>query len=231
MTMRFFLIALLLGSSGSALAAERRYSVTDFDRIQVDGPYQVVLTTGAASSARAIGSPAALERLSIDVQGRTLRVRANNNAWGGYPGAPTDVAAVTLTTRDLQAATVNGSGALTIDRAKGLKLSISLIGSGRAAIRALESDNLFVNMLGSGTMNLSGKTKTLRAELHGAASLDAAGLVAADAQLFADSAGDIKLAVSRAVTVQATGAGDVTISGSPACTVKISGSGQVRCGR
>ena len=32
-----------------ALAAERRYSVTDFERIEVDGPYVVRLTTGRAS--------------------------------------------------------------------------------------------------------------------------------------------------------------------------------------
>lgn len=213
------------------VAAERHYSIIDFDRIQVDGPYQVTVTTGGSSSARATGSSAALDRLAIDVQGRTLRVRSNSSAWGGYPGKPTELANVTLTARDLQAVMVNGSGTLSVDRAKGLKFSISLIGSGRASIGALESDALLVNLMGSGTVSLGGKAKTLRAEVHGSASFDGSQFTTGHAQVIADTAGDIKLAVVRAVTVQASGAGDIDISGSPACTVKSSGTGQVRCGR
>src|SRR5688572_21940830 len=117
--MRLLLAVLIVATASPVLAAERRYSVTDFDRVQVDGPYQVTLTTGASSSARATGSTAALDRLSIDVQGRTLRVRTNASAWGGYPGTPAELATVALTTRDLQAVTVNGSGNLAIDKAKG----------------------------------------------------------------------------------------------------------------
>ena len=229
--MRFFIAVVLFATAGPAIGAERRYSVTDFDRIQVDGPYQVMLTTGGSSSARATGSNAALDRLAIDVQGRTLRVRASSSSWGGYPGTPTELPTVTLTTRDIQAATVNGSGSLSIDKARGLKLSVSLVGTGKASIAAVESDNLLVNMLGAGSLTLGGKAKTMRAEVHGAASLDAAGLTAGDAQLFADTSGEVKLAVTRAVTVQASGSGDVTIGGTPACTIKSMGAGQVRCGR
>lgn len=229
--MRLFLAALFMTAASPVLAAERRYSVSDFDRIQVDGPYQVTVTTGGPSSARATGSSAALDRVAVDVQGRTLRVRTNTSAWGGYPGAATELATVTVSARDLQAVTVNGSGTLSVDKAKGLKFSVSLMGSGRASVGALESDNLLVNLVGSGTVSLGGKAKTIRAEVHGSASFDGGQLTTGDAQVFADTAGEIKLAVTRAVTVQATGAGDVDISGTPACTVKSSGTGQVRCGR
>lgn len=228
--MRPILAALIVATASPAFAAERRYSVTDFDRVQVDGPYQVTLTTGTSSSARATGSGAALDRLSIDVQGRTLRVRTNASAWGGYPGTPTELATVTLTTRDLQSAVVNGSGALTIDKAKGLKLDVSLSGSGRASIAAVDSDSLLVNMLGSGSVSLGGKAKALHAQVHGSGNLDAGQLTAGDAQIFADTAGDVKLAVTRAVTVQASGTGNVDISGPAACTVKSRGTGQIRCG-
>jgi len=126
---------------------------------------------------------------------------------------------------------VNGSGKLTVDKAKGLKLTISVVGSGQASIAAVDADNLFVSMLGSGQISLGGKAKSLRAEVHGAANFDAGGLTASDVQLFADSAGNTKLNVSHAVTIQASGTGDVEIGGTPACTVKNSGSGQVRGGR
>jgi hypothetical protein len=229
--MRVLLAFLMTAMSAPAVAAERHYSITDFDRVEVDGPYQVTLTTGGASSARATGSNAALDRLSIEVQGETLRVRSNAYAWGGYPGAATELPSVTLTTRDLQAVSVNGSGKLAVDKAKGLKLTVSVIGSGQASIGTVDADNMVINMLGSGNLSLGGKAKNLRAEVHGAASLDAAGLTASDVQLLADSAGDMKLSVSHAVTIQANGSGDVDIIGTPACTVKNSGAGLVRCGR
>jgi hypothetical protein len=229
--MRFLLAALIFATSAPAVAAERRYSITDFNRVEVDGPYQVTLTTGGSSSARATGSSAALDRLSVEVMGQTLRIRTNVSSWGGYPGAATELPSVTLTTRDLQAVSVNGSGKLTVDKAKGLKLTVSVVGSGQASIAAVDADNLFVSMLGSGQISLGGKAKALRAEVHGAANLDAGGLTASDVQLFADSAGNTKLNVSHAVTVQASGTGDVEVGGAPACTVKNSGSGQVRCGR
>lgn len=229
--MRLLLAALIIATSAPAVAAERRYSITDFDRVEVDGPYQVTLTTGTSSSARATGSTAALDRISLEVTGQTLRVRSNASAWGGYPGAVPELPSVTLTTRDLQAVTINGSGKIAVDKAKGLKLTVSVVGSGQASIGTVEADNLFVSMLGSGQISLGGKARTLRAEVHGAANLDAGGLTASDAQLFADSAGDTKLSVSHAVTIQASGTGDVNVGGAPACTVKNSGSGQVICGR
>jgi hypothetical protein len=71
---------------GAAPASQRNYSVTSFDRIRVDGPYQVQLQTNVAPYARAKGSQAALDGVSIAVEGRTLIVRAGGGSWGGYSG-------------------------------------------------------------------------------------------------------------------------------------------------
>src|SRR5687768_12032998 len=91
---------LALAAAAPAGGAERSYSVTDFDRVQVDGPYRVSLRTGLTSGARAEGSQEALDRISVDVQGGTLRVRRNRSAWGGYPGEGIGSVTLTLTTRD-----------------------------------------------------------------------------------------------------------------------------------
>src|SRR5438128_1161935 len=82
-------LLLALAAAAPATAAERRYTITDFDRVEVDGPFQVSLTTGLASGARAVGSQGAIDRLSVEVQGRTLRIRVNRSSWGGYPGDAT----------------------------------------------------------------------------------------------------------------------------------------------
>src|SRR5690349_20556352 len=79
------LALLAFAAAAPAAAAERHYSITDFDRVQVDGPYRVTLATGRSSAARAEGSTEALDHVSIDVQGGILRIRRNRSAWGGYP--------------------------------------------------------------------------------------------------------------------------------------------------
>ena len=228
---RIVLAVLALWISFPASAAERRYTVTDFDRVRIEGAYQVSLATGRASSARASGSQEALDRLQIDVEGMTLRIRPNQSAWGGYPGRQdTGPLRITLTTQSLRAATVQGAGTLNVDRAGGLRLDIALAGSGAIAIPKIETDALAVALLGSGTIQLGGTTKTVRAQISGSGNLLAEGLTASDAQVLGDTAGTIRLTVSRSAKVTASASGDVDVLGSPACTVKVTGTGRVRCG-
>lgn len=231
MTRTLPLALLAFAAAAPAGAAERTYSITDFDRVQVDGPYRVTLATGRSSAARAEGSTEALDHVSVDVQGGTLRVRRNRSAWGAPPAAGTGPVTVTLTTRDLRNAAVVGSGSLEIDRAKGLRVDFSVSGSGRLTVGSVEADNLLVGLLGSGRITLAGRAKQLKATVQGSGDLAASGMTADDAQIASDTAGSVAVAVARTAKVTATGAGDVEIVGSPVCTVQAKGSGQVRCGQ
>ena len=224
------LLAILAAAAAPAAAAERRYSVGDFDRVEVDGPYQVTLLTGLASGARAEGSPDSLDRVAIDVQGKTLRIRRNRSAWGGYPGDPGGPVKVALTTRDLRAAAVVGSGGLTVDRARGLRVDLSVSGSGRLAVASVEADNLVLGLLGSGRITVAGRASQLRATVQGSGDLAGEALRAEDATIYSDTAGKVAVAVGRTAKVTATGPGDVEIIGRPSCTVDAKGSGQILCG-
>lgn len=228
---RIMLAAIFALSAAPASAAERRYTVTDFDRIQVDGPFQVTLATGRPSSAMVSGSNAAVERVSIDVQGRTLRVRANRSAWGGYPGEGAGPVRILLSTQALRSASLAGSGRLSIDKARTMQFDASVSGSGQIDIGAIEADRLALALLGSGKIMVGGKAKSLRAAIQGAGDLQAEGLSVEDAQIDASTSGSIAVAVRRAARVTSTGQGDMTIIGSPACTVKSTGSGLVLCGK
>ncbi len=225
------LALLAFAAAAPARAAERTYSVTDFDRVQVDGPYRVTLTTGRGSAARAEGSSEAIDHLSVDVQSGTLRVRRNRSAWGGTPGEGIGPVTIALTTRDLRNAAVVGSGSLDIDRARGLRVDLSVSGSGRLTVGAVEADTLLVGLLGGGRITLAGRTKQLKATVQGSGDLAASGLSADDAQIASDTAGNVAVAVARTAKVTATGPGDVEILGGPSCTVQAKGSGRVICGR
>src|SRR3546814_8890037 len=118
---RIMLAALALTATAPAQAAERRYTVTDFDRIRVDGPFVVTLATGKSPSATASGGSRALERVAIDVEGRTLRISPNRPPWGGYPGEQRGPVEIVVTGHDLRAASVNGSGRLVIDEVEAMR--------------------------------------------------------------------------------------------------------------
>ena len=101
-------------------APQRNYSVTSFDRIRVDGPYQVTVKTNVAPFARASGTPGSLDGVSIRVEGRTLIVRADTSGgWGGYPGEGRGPVTIEVGTHDLRppGSTVPGRCASTESRA------------------------------------------------------------------------------------------------------------------
>lgn len=224
------LAAFAAAAASTAQAAERRHIVTDFDRVQVDGPFEVVLATGGPNSAVVSGSSSAVERVSIDVQGRTLRVRPNRSAWGGYPAEGAGPVRVALGTHHLRAASVSGSGSIGIDKVRAMRFDIAVSGSGRISVAKLEADTLTLGLLGAGQIELAGSAKELRATIQGTGGLKADGLVVEDARINADTAGTIGLTVRRSADITATGPGDTRIFGSPACTVKDFGAGRVVCG-
>ncbi len=227
---RILLPALAILFVVPAHAAERRYTVTDFDRIRVEGPFVVTMVTGKPPSAVASGSGQALERVSIDVQGRTLRISPNRSAWGGYPGESSGRVEIAVSGHELRAASVNGSGRLAVDEVEAMRFDIAVTGSGTLSVGRVEADRLFVSLLGSGGISLAGKVESLTAAISGSGDLDAGGLTAEQAEITADTAGTIAVIVIETAEVTATGSGDTSIHGSPSCDVKARGVGAVLCG-
>jgi hypothetical protein len=223
-------LALAAAFAVPAAAAERTYSVTDFDRVSIEGPFTVRLTSGRPAAASATGSQHALDRISIAVESGVLRIRPNRSAWSGDPGAASGPVAIEISTRALRAATVLGAGSLAIDRASGMRVDLTVEGSGRIAVPTVAVDRLVVGMIGSGRIQIAGTAADLRASVHGWADLDAGALRAQAAQIVTDTAGRIAVGVERQATVTASGIGEVDIVGAPACTLRGLSAAQVRCG-
>ena len=79
---RFLLGLALVTLALPASAADRSYTVTSFDRVRIEGPFDVRLTVAnAGASAKASGDPEVLTNLDIQVQGTTLIVRKGANGW------------------------------------------------------------------------------------------------------------------------------------------------------
>ena len=230
--MRTFLIVVAaLAASGSPASAEsRNFGITSFDKIRIEGPFNVTLKTGVAPFARATGSPAALDRVAIDVQGNTLVVHNSLDSWGGYPGKDAGPVEVSLGTHDLSAAWLNGSGVLDIDRVKGLSFDLSVQGSGRGSIDQVAVDHLDVSVAGSGDATVqSGKAQSAEYQIAGSGEVDAGGMTTQTLKVSVAGSGDVKAQATGTADVTVMGSGDVTVTGGAKCSVSKAGSGDVHC--
>ena len=223
-------LSVLLAAAPAAAAPTlvRNFSVTGFDRIRVEGPFNVQLATGVAPFARASGSAAALDGVEIDVDGRTLVIRPNSASWGGYPGQAKGPVEITVGTHELSTAWVNGSGTLGIDRIKGLSFDLAVQGAGSATIANASVDQLKIGMSGSGTVAIAGGAPKLTAIVRGTSVLDAAGLSVKDAVIGAEGTPTVRANVSGTAKIDAQGVATVELAGAPACEVKAQGSATVR---
>jgi len=231
MIRRLVLAGLLLGSlPATAATPTRGYTVIGFDKIRVDGPFDVTVRTGLAPSARATGSTAALDRISISAQGSTLVIKPDNTAWGGYPGGAIGKVSVAVTMAGLSSVVLAGSGRVTIDRAKGQALELGLGGGGLITIGAVAVDRVNLTLTGAGIVTLAGRADLARVVLRGAGNLAAEGLTVRRADIVSAGAGAITLTATETAKVTAAGTGDVTVLGKAKCTVEATGAGNVTCG-
>jgi hypothetical protein len=216
-----------LPASAAAAPTQRSFSITDFDRIRVDGPYQVSLKTNVAPFARATGTQASLDGVSIRVEGRTLVIRAGSGGWGGFPGENRGPVTIEVGTHDLRTAMINGSGALAIDSVKGLSFDIQLQGAGITRIDTVDVDQLKVAVMGTGSARMSGRAAKLTAMVQGTASFEGEGLRVTDAVISTEGPSTVRAEVTNSANVEAVGLASVTLAGNPACTVKAQGSASV----
>jgi hypothetical protein len=223
----------LLSLAAPATAAERTFSIGSFDRIRVEGPFEVQLTTGKSPGARAEGAARATEGLDIRVEGTTLIVRAALNGWGEQPVAgSTGAPVIRVSTQAIRSAAVIGGGQLTIDGAiKGQRIDLSLTGSGSLGAAALDADQFNATLLGSGSMKLGGRAAKVRLITSGSGTIDATPLSAGDLILRLEGPGETRATARFTANVTTTGLGAATVFGKPACTVKATAGGPISCGK
>lgn len=225
------LLPLLAFVAAPASAAERAVAVVNFDRIRIDGPFDVRVTTRATPTATVVGDARALDGVSVRVEGGTLVVRANNAVWGER-GRPRGIAApvVEAGTRDLRSAAVVGGGALTIaGPVAAERVDLSVTGSGSLTAPGLRANELHATLIGTGQLTLGGAARTARVLGNGAGRIAAAELVANDVMVRTEGSTAVTITARYTATATSTGLGAIEILGRPDCKVKAQAGGPIRC--
>jgi hypothetical protein len=225
-----YLSLLLALIATPAFAKERSMTVTEFNRVRIEGTFIVEIVTGRGASARISGSEQAIERTSVRNQGEMLIIKASPSAWGGWQGENVGPATIRLTTAELRTAGSSGASTVRIDHMRGASVIVAQDGSGSLTIASVEADTLDIGMAGAGSLTIAGNGAETHIAVRGAGILDASALVVSDLRLSSDGSAVVKVAARRSATIAATGTGSVTVAGKAACTVINKGSGSVSCG-
>lgn len=215
----------------AADAAEHRYAFGSYDRVRVEGPFEVQVTTGTSPGAVATGDLRMIDGLDIQLQGGTLVVRMGHQGWGETPvGKSAAPPVITLTTPNLRAVYVNGGARVAITGMKAQRVDLSVNGSGTVTVSGADTDQLFATIVGAGTMTLSGRAARARLVTNGAGNVDARALTVNDLSILQDGTGETRAAARYTAQVNSTGLGHVVVTGNPKCLVHAAAGGPVECG-
>lgn len=218
-------------AEGGGPTVSRNYPVASFDRIEVAGPYNVQVRTGANPSATARGPEKMIDRLVVEVKDGKLLVHSQENRgfnfhWGSSHGS----VEVTVTVPQLSGATIAGSGDIQVDHVRGDRFAGEVGGSGSLGLGSVEVKTLKLSIGGSGDIKAGGGTsQTAEYEIGGSGDIDAGGLTAQQAKVSIAGSGSTKARATGTAEVNVMGSGDVEISGGAKCSVDKAGSGDVRC--
>ena len=223
------LLILAIVAATPAGAAEQTLTITDFDRIRVEGSYIVDFTSGRGTSGRLSGTRQALDRVTVEVKDRTLIIRPDKARWGGADPATGQVR-VRVTAPALKTAWLSGSGIVTITGMRGPDIKLSLSGSGSLNVTGVNADRMALSTVGAGNVVIAGRVAQATVMMRGGGDIDATALLAQDIRLSSEGSGNAQATASRSANISASGTGNVIVTGRAACVVNNLGAGTVSCG-
>ncbi len=214
-------------AAASAWAAERKFTVSNFDEIEVAGPFDVVVNVGKSVSVRAVGAQRDLDRLKVEVSGGELHIGTRERGW--FDWSKTEPVKLWVTVPSLKAASLAGSGDMQIDRVKADNFTGSIAGSGDLSIASLNATTAKFSIAGSGDLTASGSCRTASASIAGSGDVNIGGLRCQSLTGSIAGSGNINANATQTAKISLMGSGDVVVSGGAKCDVSKMGSGSVRC--
>ena len=209
----------------------RNYQVGNFQKLEVAGPYEVEVRTGANPGVSARGGEKLLNQTTVEVQGDKLVIRPQEQhhffQWGfGSRGK----AHFTVTVPQLNAAIIAGSGDINIDKVQGNAFEGTVAGSGDLTVGTVAARSLTGTVAGSGDLTVAGKADSARLTIAGSGTFDGHAFRAGDANATIAGSGSAGFHSDGTVSAHISGSGNVTVQGRATCHQSRSGSGSLRCG-
>lgn len=210
----------------------RNFQVGNFIQVEVAGPFDVNIHTGANPGVSAKGNQRLIDRLEVEVRGSKLLIHPRNEhrwfggGWNWSHGKGT----ISVTVPMIEAATLAGAGDLNVDNVKGERFDGQIAGSGNLKLGSVEVGSLKLGIAGSGGASAgTGKAQEAEYEIAGSGDVDAQTVQVNDLKVSIAGSGGIRAHAARTADVNIMGSGDVNVTGGAKCSVSKAGSGSVNC--
>lgn len=206
-------------------------ALRNFSGVELTGPDDVVVTVGGPFKVAAEGDPKSIAKLDIRIVNGQLEIgrKRGSHSWFGVNEDGKGVI-VRVSMPAIASAELTGSGNLSIDRARGQKLSLDLTGSGDIKLGTVAVADLSAHITGSGNIALAGTADLVDFSTTGSGDLDGQALKAGGGKVSLLGSGDVAFASDGAVDISIMGSGDVTVKGGVKCESSVMGSGEAHCG-
>lgn len=209
--------------SGNVVSLKR--NVSPFQKIDVDGVFDIYLVQGKEESLVVETDDNIQQYIITKVEGNTLKIRNKN----GISLTQTTKMNIYITFRNIYDLKLNG-----VCNVKGKEelmfdnFSININSVGNVNLK-LKSNNLEINSLGVGDCILSGRTKSLYIKLTGVGGVDSERLIADNVSIKSSGVGNTTVYALKELNIYTSGVGNVTYYGDAQIkSINSSGVGKIK---
>jgi hypothetical protein len=199
-------------------------TVSDFDRIHLEGNVIATLIQDGTESVTIEVDADMLERVKTEVGGGELVI--GFKSWLDHLfGVRTIRAQIHLKNfRELQ---VSGSGQVQAASLHGERVRIGVSGSGKVSVNDLVATDLETRISGSGEFDLAGQVATQAIQVSGSSKYKAERLDSQDVEVRISGSANVAVKAARALDISISGTGEVGYIGTPKISQRVSGTGKI----
>ena len=209
---------------GNGIIVTEKRTTADYDQIKVGGFFDILLVDGKEGNITIEGEENIIPAVVVEVTNHVLTI---------YPVKNTNFTSrkrlvITVPVEAVSAVSLAGSGSIISKTTiKSDNLSVQLSGSGDINL-SLIAKNVKTSLSGSGDIVLTGTTTSYDTSLAGSGDIESDELVAMNVNAALSGSGDISVNCSTDLQATVAGSGDITYSGKPLKKeTKVSGSGRI----
>jgi len=228
------LLALILSSCnltvvrGSGHLVSETRPASDFNRIELVGSGNVVLTQGSEEALKVEAEDNLMSYLRTEVRGHTLYLGFRDTLANEII-VPTRPVKFYVNLKTLEGLKISGSGNISAHELQAGQLALDVTGSGDIVIDSLTAQTVESSISGSGRVQLSqGTAPEQRVDIGGSGNYQGEKLAGQTVTVKISGSGNATVRAEETLEARITGSGDIRYYGTPRVTESITGSGHLR---
>lgn len=197
---------------GSGVYKKERRSVSGVKYVVNKSPARVIVKMGSQDELFVEGDDNLINIVNTSVSNNHLTISIADN----ISFTPRHTLVIYVTTNDLKGLKINSCGdIINSGHISGDALELTIDGSGDIQLANLLYETLNLYVKASGDIKLSGKAKTVNAEVAGSGDINAKMVRAIESNVTINGRGDCHIFASNKANIKINGSGDVNLFGNP----------------